>query len=443
MNEEKQVKKQLLKNMLLNLITFSIIFYILGAVIYTQFSNTLYNSADSELVNSQNRGLNGPNEIGKGIGNKDIINRTKEQNSQISKNEVGEVPQEKPQLDETEKSPRIVIIQRDESGNIIQDTDNNNSLNSIFEYATFEKNNLDTIYETTIQGYSYRGINYKNSDGTYKQVLINVDSEKEISQKFITNLVISFSVSLFTIMIASYLLSRQTLKPIIQSWKKQTQFVQDASHELRTPLSIIKVKQECLLEKPESKIIDNAEDITITLQETQRLTKLIKELMELAKNDSDQMKLNKEQFEIDKEFKTLAKLYEEVANTEGKNLNIDLNYNESIYADQNKLKELLVILLDNSIKYTKEENDITVRTYKKENKFVLEVEDTGIGISKDAIDHVFERFYREEKSRNRQKGGMGLGLSLAYNIVTLHKGTIKFEKNREVGAKVIVTLPKK
>ena len=66
--------------------------------------------------------------------------------------------------------------------------------------------------------------------------------------------------------------------------------------------------------------------------------------------------------------------------------------------------------------------------------------DTGIGISNEAIDHIFERFYREEKSRNREKGGMGLGLSIAYNIVNLHKGTIKFEKNREKGARVVVKL---
>jgi signal transduction histidine kinase len=102
---------------------------------------------------------------------------------------------------------------------------------------------------------------------------------------------------LIAILIASYTLSRKTLKPIVESWKRQNRFVQDASHELRTPLSIIKVKQEGLLEKPESKIIDNAEDISITLEETNRLTKLIKELMELAKSDSDQLNLNKEKMD--------------------------------------------------------------------------------------------------------------------------------------------------
>ena len=256
-------------------------------------------------------------------------------------------------------------------------------------------------------------------------------------------MVISFSVSVVVILIASYILSKRTLKPIVESWKKQTQFVQDASHELRTPLTIIKAKQEALLEKPDTKIIDNAEDISITLQETQRLTKLIKELMELAKNDSDKIVLNKENFKLDEELISLINLYKDVAESQSKELKLDLQYNDNINADINKLKELMVILLDNSLKYTETEDSIEVKTYKKDNKCVIEVIDTGIGISKEAIDHIFERFYREEKSRTREKGGMGLGLSIAYNIVNLHKGSIKYDKNIEKGTRVVVKLPMK
>ncbi|MBR3162723.1 MAG: HAMP domain-containing histidine kinase [Clostridia bacterium] len=433
MSEEKQVKRQLLKNMLLNLITFSIIFYILGVIIFAQFKNTLYNSADNELKNSQMRELNLANEK-KQVPFPDM--ETDEKNKLEPENSKND-------LNEKSHSPRVVIIQRNENGEIESDSEINSSLNSIFESAIFNKNSIGEIYETEIEGYEYRGINYKNSDGTYKQLLINIDSEKEISKKFITNLTISFTLSLVAILVASYVLSRKTLKPIVESWKKQNQFVQDASHELRTPLSIIKIKQESLLENPESKIIDNAEDISITLKETQRLTKLIKELMEIARSDSNQIKLNKELFEADKEINDLVLLYKEIAENDGKILTTDLKYNEELYADINKLKELIVILLDNSIKYTNKGDSIDIRTYKKDNRFVLEIEDTGIGISKEAIDHVFERFYREEKSRNRQKGGMGLGLSIAYNIVMLHKGTIKYERNRDVGTKVIVTLPRK
>lgn len=422
MSEEKQVKKQLIKNMILNLVTFSIIFTILGVIIYGQFKSSLYLSADSELEKTNTR-----REFRMG----NIERKTE----RIERNErVNITPP-----DEQENSPRLVFISRNSSGEI----STNESLNDLFKNATFDKNNLNTIYELTIGNYSYRGINYQKEDGSFTQVLINVDSEKTIAEKFIKNLVISFSVTICIILVASYVLSKWTLKPIIASWKKQTQFVQDASHELRTPLAIIKAKQESLLENPESKIIDNAEDISITLQETGRLTKLIKELMELAKNDSDKLKLNKENFELDKEIKGLVSLYKDVAKTEGKKLTVSLEYNGNINADLNKVKELLVILLDNSIKYTESKDSIEIKTYKQDGKAVIEVLDTGIGISKEAIDHIFERFYREEKSRNREKGGMGLGLSIAYNIVALHKGTIKFDKEREKGARVIVKLPVK
>ena len=421
MNEEEKVKKQLKKNMLLNLLTFSIIFYILGMSIYGQFTNSLYMSADAELEQAV------------------VMDEKVKENGSNSK-KPALLDEEKPiESQRKNENPRLIKIIRNENGEILDNIGTN--LNEIFENVKFNKNVIRTIYETEVQGYSYRGVNYINEDGSYTQVLINVDAEKDISQKFISNLAISFTITIIIIVIASYILSKNTLRPIIQSWKKQNQFVQDASHELRTPLTIIKAKQESLLEKPETKIIDNVEDISITLQETQRLTKLVKELMELAKSDSDRLKLNKEKFNFDEQMKTIINLYKDVAETEGKILNLNLDYKEEIYADLNKLKEVLIILLDNSIKYTEQGAQIEVKSYKKNNKLVLEVIDTGIGISKEAIDHVFERFYREEKSRNRSKGGSGLGLSIAYNIVELHKGSIKFDKNREIGTRVVVKIP--
>lgn len=433
MSEEKQVKKQLLKNVLLNLITFIIIFTALGVIIYGQFSSSLYLSADSELERSNYRGKFR-------IENEDRFEQrpiTHETSENKSMMENSNAENNSDVLNEQARSPRLVIINRDADGNISEQ----DNLNDIFKNASFDKTNLNNIYEITISNYTYRGINYQNEDGTYKQVLINIDSEKTIAEEFIKNLVISFSISVVIILIASYILSKWTLKPIVASWKKQTRFVQDASHELRTPLAIIKAKQESLLENPESKIIDNAEDISITLQETQRLTKLIKELMELAKNDSDKLQLNKQKFNLDEELSTLIQLYKDLAENEDKNLNVSFEYKEEINADLNMIKQLVVILLDNSIKYTKSKDSIEIKTYKQDGKAVLEVADTGIGISNEGIDHIFERFYREEKSRNREKGGMGLGLSIAYNIVNLHKGTIKFDKNREKGARVVVRLP--
>ena len=383
MNEEKIVKRQLAKNTIFNILTFSIILIVLGLMIYSEFKSSLYISADTELRKELNQG-------------KRMIPEKKfeERKDFIQEGEISSIDRNK-KIDESisvdkqndEFSPRVVTIIRDSSGNIIEEP-----INEIYEQAEFNKNELETIYEIKINDYSYRGINYKLEDGTYKQALINVDSEISIEQKFIKTLVMALVISIAIILFASFGLSRLTLKPIVETLKKQNQFVQDASHELRTPLTIIKAKQEKLLENPETKIIDNVEDISITLQETSRLTKLISELMELAKNDSEKIQLNKSNFYIDKEIEAMIKLYSDVAKAQNKTITTKLNFNEQINMDLNKFKELLVILLDNSIKYTKEKDSIEVITYKKDNKFILEVADTGIGISKDAIDKVFTRF---------------------------------------------------
>lgn len=431
MNEEKQVKRQLTKNMILNLITFSIILSIFGIFIYSKFYNSLYRSADSELKNViyQNE-------------NPKIEGIKKDSSKENTQKEVQpkDIPLNIEKPDQNNENPRLIYIHRDSDGNSIE----NQNLNNIFSEIEFDINNVNNIYEITLDGkYSYRGINYKTSNGEYRQVLINVDAEKDIAAKFKNTLVVAIIICVILIVVASYILSKRTLKPIVASWKKQTEFVQDASHELRTPLTIIKAKQEKLLEKPESTIIDNAEDISITLKETQRLTKLVKELMELAKSDSKEIKLSKDKFLLDEEVKNISNLYKDVANTQNKELTLNLNYKGYILADENKIKELLVILLDNALKYTEPSNSIEVNTYQKDGKAIIEVADTGIGISKEDQEHIFERFYRAEKSRNRESGGMGLGLSIAYNIVKIHKGIIKLDKNRAKGTKFIIKLPVK
>lgn len=445
MNEEDDIKKQLIKNMIWNLITFSVIFYLFGTVIYSQFNKSLYRSADSELEKVINHNEQKAFKDPKNMETNNVENNAEMQIMDDRKN--GDGFQKRPDDGEDNnndqtQNPRLVFIERDENGDIIEDSIIHNSANELFSNVEFNSNICNQIYEVTINGqYHYRGVNYKNEKGNYSQVLINVDAERDIADKFKKTLIIAIVICIILILIASYVLSKRTLKPIIESWKRQTRFVQDASHELRTPLAIIRSKQEALLEKPNSTIIDNAEDISTTLKETQRLTKLIKELTDLARNDSKDLKLNKEHFYVDKELKSLINLYGESAKASNKELKSNFNFNEEIFADVNKLKEVVIILLDNSLKYTESGDKIELKTYKKDNKFVLEVIDSGIGISKEDQKHIFERFYRAEKSRTRSKGGMGLGLSIAYNIVKLHKGIIRIDKSFEKGTRMIVKLP--
>ena len=333
-------------------------------------------------------------------------------------------------------SPRLIMIERNQNEEI-QNEEELGSLNNYKNEIKFNSSNLEKIYNLQIDGqYNYRVINFettKNDEIIYIQVLANVDGEAGILENMQNTLMLGTIILVLISMIASYILSKRAMKPMIIAYEKQTEFVQNASHELRTPLTIIQAKQELLLTEPNKKIIEKSEDINLTLKETRRLSKLIKELMEIARADNKKIKIEKQSTDINKLIKEIVKPYVELATIQNKQLKLELEYNKKIHINQNKINELFVILLDNSLKYTNTGDTIIIKTYAKDGKCNIEVQDTGIGISKEGIKHIFERFYREDKARSRQTGGNGLGLSIAQNIVALHKGTIKAEHNNPKG----------
>lgn len=417
MREQEIIKNNMRKNIGINFVVFLIIFLIFDFIIYNQVFHSSYNSIDEELYRSSQR-----------YQQKSI----KPMPRNVDETEIEiEI--------ETDKNinPRIITITRNNEGEVI----NGENLGRIYDEfgneISFDKNNLNNIYQIQLSGkYSYRGINYKttqNGEEVYVQLLANVDGEKQTLDN-ITNILIVGTIALLAIsLIASYILAKRVMKPIIENYKKQTEFVQNASHELRTPLTIIQAQQELLLKNPNSKIIDKSENINQTLKETKRITKLIKELMDLARADSNNIKLEKTDISINELIKEIILPYQEYAKLQDKTINLELNYGKNVKVDKNKISELLVILLDNAIKYTNKKDTITIKTYAKEGKLNIEVADTGIGISKEALPHIFERFYRGDKSHSKQIEGMGLGLSIAGTIVDMHNGTIKVRNNEPKG----------
>lgn len=428
MNEQKLIKKQLVKNMLYAFIVLAIILIIFDAIIYHQVSTYMYKSIDKELIRAmelyQNKNI--VSEV------KKVITKELDENIKIT-------------YIETKVNPRLVCIVRDSKGEILNSETIGRFYNDYVKDIEFNKNKTDKVYSIKVQDkYNYRGITVKGttSEGEeiYIQLLANVDGEVATINNMTDTLLVGSLIIIGIAIIGSYILSKMTLKPIMESYKKQTEFVQNAAHELRTPLTIIQAKQELLLQEPESKIIDKSEDINIMLKETKRLTKLIKELMVLAMADSNELKMHKEKTNVDNLIKEIIIPYKDFAEMQEKQINLDLNYGKEANIDRNKINQLLVIILDNAIKYTAEKDKITVKTYSKEGKCVIEVADTGIGISKEAAKHVFDRFYREDKARSREKGGTGLGLSIAHTIVKLHGGNIKITSNEPKGAKIIIKI---
>lgn len=443
MEEQSEVRVYLLRHTIYNLIGFATIFIIFGIFIFFLVENIAYSNINQTLYNSKNQLLEIDNErIDVIINSREF----KEMNTREFIQDAIKTYQDKI-LTKRIVNPNIIIILRDMDGNIVNE-DDLMRIDEYFEDISFNKNNLDKVYELKIGNeYSYRGLNFifEGSDiidNRYVQLLINVDGEKAIVNNYFQIISASIVVGIVCSFFASIILSKKTLKPLEENILKQMEFVQNVSHELRTPLTIIQAKQELLLQEPNAKIIDKSEEISLTLNETKRLTKLVKDLLILSRADSNKLVLQKENINIDEYIKGLISPYKEIAEMEGKNIELELGYKLDIDVDTNKIYQLMIILLDNAIKYTEENDVIKIKTYMKDNKCVIEVSDTGIGVSDEGLKRIFERFYREDAARSRETGGSGLGLSIANYIVTAHGGTIKATHNLPKGTIFTIRLPK-
>ena len=293
------------------------------------------------------------------------------------------------------------------------------------------KNDENGIYTySTKEGYEIRACIY-----TYKNCKIKILREisSEISSRrqllfTMIKAVIIFCV--LTYFIAIYL-TRNALKPIEITWNNQAKFIQDASHELRTPITIVSSKLEGILKHPNNTINDEVESIADAMNETRRLKKMINDLLTLTKEDYVDV-IQKEEVDLEFLVKDLCDDFFDIAMIQNKTLKVSSNLkHKNILSDKNKLRQLFVIFLDNAFKYTEEEDYIKVSLNEKGEKIIVKIEDNGLGIKKEEIPHLFDRFFRSENVRNKDIDGSGIGLSIAKVICDSLK--YKLEVDSEYG----------
>ena len=231
--------------------------------------------------------------------------------------------------------------------------------------------------------------------------------------------------------IASIYLARVSVKPLIDSMQKQKSFVENASHELRTPLAVLQNRLETLFRKPEATIMESSENIASSLEEVRNMRMLTTNLLNLARRDDG---IKPEIADVEPEFFTTTFAnYEIIADENEKAFVYENHINHNIKTDRTLLKQLMTILFDNAVKYTEEDGVIKFIVWSKDRSLYLRVSDNGPGINNEDKKKIFDRFYRVDKARTRQKGGFGLGLSLAKQIADALKGTITVKDNRPKG----------
>ena len=238
-----------------------------------------------------------------------------------------------------------------------------------------------------------------------------------------------------------HFLAGKAIVPLIEAYEKQRQFAADASHELRTPLSVVMASADLLENDPSITSPFLKQVIADVRDEVKKMTKLVSDLLFVARSDNQALKVKRSKVDLAAFADQTIRLMQPLADK--KKISLLREGEESLTAklDEQKMKQLLLILVDNAVKYTLESGKVTVRILAPAaGKIRIEVEDTGIGISKEDKEKIFDRFFRVDKARSREMGGNGLGLAIAQEIVSLHGGKINVESELGKGTKFIVTL---
>ncbi|MEJ8548471.1 sensor histidine kinase [Brevibacillus borstelensis] len=414
-------KKTRIRLVILNTIVFVLLLNALGSALYFSIQYRLFSQVDRELVRSGKWFAQAPPPF---------------------------LKPERKRLADVDR--RIVFLLWDDRGGLISkdygESLENDELN-LFRPADRRKE----IENVTVGGQMYR-VYTMSSDKrvidrgfirsvSHIQLIYNLEPEMKMLDTLLYVLGIGGLAGILIALFAGLFLAKRALVPIQLSWEKQQQFIADASHELRTPLSVILVNLERLFRSPERTIEEESEHIMVSIQETKRLNKLVGDLLTLARSDSNELQILKQKVAMDELVKNSVHTFRQLAVVRGIEIETDIQHPLELSGDQERIQQLLVILLDNALKYSNEQGRITVSCKREGQGISLIVKDNGIGIAKEDIPYVFDRFFRADKMRSRQTDGTGLGLSIAKWIVDAHGGRIRAESEEGKGTAFTVWLP--
>lgn len=360
----------------------------------------------------------------------------------------------------------------DKNGNLIAQSEKFN-----YELPYNNPVNFSIKKETKDKEVIYRNILTKLNDGSeiYVQIIKDLDNEYDFMQILFAAMIFTDIIGLFLAIIVGYIISKNTLKPIDKitnaaqnisaqnlktrieiegpddelsrlaktfndmidrlqnSFERQNRFVSDASHELRTPIAVIQGYANMLLRwgKEDKNVLE--ESIIAIKNESENMKSIVEKLLFIARKDQGQLRLQKEKFYLNDLIDEIVKETRLITNKE---IIQEKNEIYEVEADRKLMKEMIRIFIDNSLKFTCEDGRIKISLLKMKRGAKIVIEDNGIGIPKEDIPRIFDRFYRVDEARNKEDGGHGLGLSIAKIIADAHGFEINIVSQEGIGTTV-------
>ena len=232
------------------------------------------------------------------------------------------------------------------------------------------------------------------------------------------------------------------LEELKKAEKLRREFVANVSHELRTPLTNIRSYAETISDDRAIPQETEEEFLRVIINESDRMTKIVQDLLELSRFDSGASELAIEEFSIERSLRDVYAAVALEARKRGHEVNLELEWKlPKIFGDRARIEQVLMNIISNALKYTPDGGNIGIFSGTSDGNVWVRIEDTGVGIPREDLGRVFDRFYRVDKARSRESGGTGLGLSIAKEIVTKHGGELSITSTQGLGTTVTMTLP--
>lgn len=268
-------------------------------------------------------------------------------------------------------------------------------------------------------------LKYNPPKDNYSIVFLDRTLEISTINRLLFIFIIITGIGLIFIFFISILLANWTIKPVAKAWDQQKQFIADASHELKTPLTVISTNTDVILSNSNDTVESQSKWLNYIKNETIRMTKLVNSLLYIAKYDANETKILLKKINLSNIISSICLQYEPLIYENNKKLITDIDNNITIMGDEDKIKQLLNILMDNALKYSLNNGIIKISLKKnKQSNVYITVSNSSETINKEQLNKIFDRFFRIDSSRNRKTGGSGLGLNIAKSIVEIHKGSI-------------------
>jgi len=269
----------------------------------------------------------------------------------------------------------------------------------------------------------------QNHPTGYVISFIDMTAQQNVLDRLILTFIGVTLVMLCFIFVISNFLTERSIRPIKEAFDKQKQFISDASHELKTPLAVISANVDVLVnnENAHAEDLDNGKWLQYIKTEVERMSHLTRDLLYLTQmEDAEDHQMMKTAFNLSEKIEQMLLSVEAIAFEK----KIELDYalpDAEIVGNSEQLSQVIMILLDNAIKYTPENGEIKANLTRTQHHYLLTLTNTGEGISPDDLPHVFDRFYRGDKVRSRQSNSYGLGLAIAKTIIEQHAGKLTCE----------------